>query len=210
MQTARLLRAGAVLVVALGSFQCAKKPAQTASAPPLQTDDDKMLYTAGVVVAANTLGSWKGELSEQEVDVILCGFCDGILGNDRRIDVDQFGRKLNEYMKKRTQAPIMLANVAERRREIGLRRALGATKADIVRLFIGESTLLCGIGGVLGLACGVGLADMVGTLAQWTVYYRPVAFPLGFGVAVVVGLLFGTLPAFRAAKLDPVLALRAE
>ena len=105
---------------------------------------------------------------------------------------------------------IMLANVAERRREIGLRRALGATKADIVRLFIGESTLLCGIGGVLGLACGVGLADMVGTLAQWTVYYRPVAFPLGFGVAVAVGLLFGTLPAFRAARLDPVLALRAE
>ncbi len=105
---------------------------------------------------------------------------------------------------------IMLANVAERRQEIGLRRALGATKADIVRLFIWESILLCGIGGVLGLAGGVGLAGTVGALAQWTVYYEPLAFPLGFGVAVIIGILFGTLPAFQAAKLDPVLALRAE
>jgi putative ABC transport system permease protein len=105
---------------------------------------------------------------------------------------------------------IMLANVAERRQEIGLRRALGATQGDIVRLFISESTLLCSLGGLLGLAGGVGLANTVGALAQWTVYFQPVAFPLGFGVSVLVGLVFGTLPALQAAKLDPVLALRAE
>ncbi len=105
---------------------------------------------------------------------------------------------------------IMLANVAERRQEIGLRRALGATQGDIVRLFICESILLCGIGGVLGLAGGVALANTVGALAQWVVYFKPIAFPLGFGVALFSGLLFGTLPALQAAKLDPVLALRAE
>ena len=105
---------------------------------------------------------------------------------------------------------IMLANVAERRQEIGLRRALGATQGDIVWLFISESTLLCSLGGLLGLAGGIALANAVGTLAQWTVYFQPVAFPLGFGVSVFVGLVFGTLPALRAAKLDPVLALRAE
>jgi putative ABC transport system permease protein len=105
---------------------------------------------------------------------------------------------------------IMLANVAERRQEIGVRRALGALQTDIVRLFLCESLLLCSLGGLFGLALGAGLANTVGSLAQWTVYFQPAAFPLGFGVAIVVGLVFGTLPALKAARLDPVLALRAE
>jgi len=105
---------------------------------------------------------------------------------------------------------IMLANVAERRHEIGLRRALGATQSDIVRLFIFESMVLCTLGGLLGLAGGVGLANTVGTLAGWTVRFQSIAFPLGLGVSLLVGLVFGTLPALKAAKLDPVLALRAE
>lgn len=105
---------------------------------------------------------------------------------------------------------IMLANMAERRHEIGLRRALGATQGDIVRLFLGESTVLCLVGGVLGVVLGVSLAHAVGQLAQWTVVLQPLSFPLGVVVSLVTGLLFGTLPAVKAARLDPVLALRVE
>ncbi len=105
---------------------------------------------------------------------------------------------------------IMLANVAERKSEVGLRRALGATRGDVVRLFLSESTLLCALGGVLGLALGVGLALGIGELAGWSVAFQPLAFPLGLGVAVASGLVFGTVPARQAARLDPVLALRSE
>ncbi|MCH8807372.1 MAG: ABC transporter permease [Planctomycetes bacterium] len=105
---------------------------------------------------------------------------------------------------------IMLANMAERRHEIGLRRALGATRNDILRLFVSESTLLCCLGGVLGVGLGALLAQLVGTLAQWTVVFQPLSFPLGIVVSVLTGLIFGTLPAIKAARLDPVLALRVE
>jgi len=105
---------------------------------------------------------------------------------------------------------IMLANMAERRHEIGLRRALGATRAEIVRLFVTESTVLCAAGGVLGVLLGVGLAQLVGRLAQWTVVLEPLSFPLGVVVSLLTGILFGTLPAIKAARLDPVLALRVE
>ena len=105
---------------------------------------------------------------------------------------------------------IMLANMAERRHEIGLRRALGATRAEIVRLFVSESTVLCLAGGVLGVALGIGLATVVGQLAQWTVILSPLSFPLGIVVSVATGVIFGTLPALKAARLDPVLALRVE
>lgn len=105
---------------------------------------------------------------------------------------------------------IMLANMAERRQEIGLRRALGANQGDIVRLFVSESTVICLIGGILGVGLGVGLAMLVGQLAQWTVVLQPLSFPLGVAVSLFTGLLFGTFPAIRAARLDPVLALRVE
>ncbi len=105
---------------------------------------------------------------------------------------------------------IMLANMAERRSEIGLRRALGATRDDILCLFVSESTLLCCLGGVLGVGLGALLAQLVGSLAQWTVVFQPISFPLGIVVSVFTGLVFGTLPAIKAARLDPVLALRVE
>lgn len=105
---------------------------------------------------------------------------------------------------------IMLANMAERRQEIGLRRALGANRGDIVRLFVSESTLLSLAGGVLGLGVGAGLAVLIGSLAQWTVAFQSWSFPLALGVSVLTGLVFGTLPALKAARMDPVLALRAE
>ncbi len=105
---------------------------------------------------------------------------------------------------------IMLANVAERRSEIGLRRALGATRGNIVALFVSESLLLCLFGGAAGVATGIGLAKLIGSLAQWTVVFLPWSIPLGIAVSVIVGIVFGTIPAMRAAGEDPVLALRSE
>jgi len=105
---------------------------------------------------------------------------------------------------------IMLANMAERRQEIGLRRALGATRSDIVLLFLGESAVLCFLGGAFGVAMGAFLAVAVGSLAQWTVVFHPMSFPLGIVVSMMTGLIFGTVPAVHAARLDPVLALRVE
>jgi len=105
---------------------------------------------------------------------------------------------------------IMLANVAERRSEIGLRRALGAKRSNIIWLFVCESLMLCIFGGAIGVAVGLGLAQLIGSLAQWAVVYHPWAIPLGIAVSAIVGLLFGTIPALRAAGEDPVLALRSE
>ena len=105
---------------------------------------------------------------------------------------------------------IMLANTTERKSEIGLRRALGARRSDIIALFVGESLLLCIFGGVLGVAVGFGLAQLIGSLAQWTVIYHSWSVPLGIVVSAIVGLVFGTIPAVRASRLDPVLALRSE
>ena len=84
---------------------------------------------------------------------------------------------------------IMLANMAERRQEIGLRRALGANRGDIVRLFVSESTLLSLAGGLLGLGVGAGLAVLIGSLAQWTVAFQSWSFPVALGVSVVTGLV---------------------
>jgi len=105
---------------------------------------------------------------------------------------------------------IMLANTTERKSEIGLRRALGAKRSDIVSLFVSESLLLCVIGGAIGVAVGYGLAQLIGQLADWTVVYHTWSVPLGIIVSAVVGLIFGTVPALRAAQQDPVLALRSE
>jgi putative ABC transport system permease protein len=105
---------------------------------------------------------------------------------------------------------IMLANMAERRSEIGLRRALGANRMDVVRLFVGESAVLSLVGGCFGMLVGAALAETIGSLAGWTVAFQAWSFPVALGVAVATGLAFGTLPAVKAARMDPVLALRAE
>ena len=105
---------------------------------------------------------------------------------------------------------IMLMSVTERTREIGIRKSLGATRGDIRRQFLAESVTLALTGGVLGLAAGAALAGLVGTFtplpARVTLWSVGVALSLGMSV----GVLFGVYPATRAARLDPITALRAE
>ena len=105
---------------------------------------------------------------------------------------------------------IMLMSVTERTREIGVRKSLGARRRDILRQFLAEAVTLSLLGGVLGLGAGAGLAALINAAtplpARVTLWSVLVAISLGAGV----GILFGVYPAARAARLDPVVALRAE
>ncbi|MCB1561264.1 MAG: ABC transporter permease [Xanthomonadales bacterium] len=105
---------------------------------------------------------------------------------------------------------IMLANVLERRREIGLLRALGARRRDIIAQFLRETTVICGLGALLGLLFGGVLAYLIAALAGWQVGWAPIPILGATFVCALVGLLFGVYPARQAAQLDPITALRAE
>jgi putative ABC transport system permease protein len=105
---------------------------------------------------------------------------------------------------------IMLVSVTERTREIGVRKALGARRADVLRQFLIESTTISGVGGIFGVILGVGISNVVTLLIGlpnavllWTVV-------VGLLLATSVGIFFGVYPARRAASLDPIVALRAE
>jgi putative ABC transport system permease protein len=105
---------------------------------------------------------------------------------------------------------IMLANVSERTREIGIRRAIGATKGDILVQFIIETVLICLAGGVLGNLVGFGLAKTITLYAKWETGFSVASILIAFGTSASIGLLFGLFPARRAAQLNPVQALRSE
>jgi putative ABC transport system permease protein len=105
---------------------------------------------------------------------------------------------------------IMLVSVTERTREIGLRMAVGARRRDILTQFLTESIVLCLLGGAIGLALGVGLAFVVAQIAEWPVLINPQIIALGIGASAAVGLIFGFLPARKAARLNPIDALRYE
>ena len=105
---------------------------------------------------------------------------------------------------------IMLVSVTERTREIGVRKALGAKRRDIMLQFLVEALVLCLAGGALGIALGIGAARTLQSLASWNVAVAPEAVILAFGFAGAVGVFFGLWPARRAAKLDPINALRYE
>ena len=105
---------------------------------------------------------------------------------------------------------IMLMVVSERTREIGLRKALGAKRRDIVWQILTESTTLSMVGGLLGTLFGFGVATLVSTLTPIPARIEPWSVPLGLGMTAVVGMFFGTYPAMRAAALDPIEALRKE
>lgn len=103
---------------------------------------------------------------------------------------------------------IMLASVLERTREIGIRRAVGASQGDILRLFLIEALLICFFGGVFGVLLGVGLAYGVSLSTGWETAVTGVSIVLSVGISLGIGLIFGIIPARRAALLDPIQCLR--
>ena len=105
---------------------------------------------------------------------------------------------------------IMLVTVTERTREIGIRKALGATRGNILLQFLVESTTLCLLGGFLGLALGTAGATLLNRLAGWQTVVTAESALMAFGFSATVGIVFGIWPARRAAQLDPIDALRHE
>ncbi|MBL8294365.1 MAG: ABC transporter permease [Bryobacterales bacterium] len=105
---------------------------------------------------------------------------------------------------------IMLATVLERTREIGIRRAIGARQADIIRQFLTEAVLISILGGSIGVAFGLILSWIIATAAGWSTVVTTSSIAVAFSVSVGIGLLFGIYPAMQAAKLDPIEAIRYE
>ncbi|HEY3742573.1 MAG TPA: ABC transporter permease [Bryobacteraceae bacterium] len=105
---------------------------------------------------------------------------------------------------------IMLATVLERTREIGVRRAIGARQADIIRQFLVEAVLISIMGGLIGIAFGFSLSWAIAKATGWSTVVTFTSIAVAFGVSVGIGLLFGIYPAVQAAKLDPIEAIRYE
>jgi putative ABC transport system permease protein len=105
---------------------------------------------------------------------------------------------------------IMLVSVTERTREIGVRKALGARQRDVLLQFLIESGTMAAIGGLIGVLCGVIVAKLITLIIGFPTSVQLWSVLLGLTMATATGIFFGVYPASKAAKLDPVVALRAE
>lgn len=105
---------------------------------------------------------------------------------------------------------IMLVAVTERTREIGIRKAVGAKRADVMRQFLTESVILSAVGGLVGVALGFAIAILISAVTPLPYSLTPWSIALGVGLASVVGIVFGIYPAAKASRLDPIVALRFE
>ena len=105
---------------------------------------------------------------------------------------------------------IMLVAVAERTREIGIRKSLGARRRDILRQFLAESATIATIGGALGITTGIFLSVLLNAVTPLPATVSPLSILLGVVLGCGVGILAGVYPASRAARLDPIVALRQE
>ena len=105
---------------------------------------------------------------------------------------------------------IMLISVAERRREIGVRRALGASRGDIQLQFLTEALILTLSGGIAGVAVGCGAAYGICNSFEWEFFFSPTPIAVGVGVSSIIGVFFGFQPAYQASRLDPIVALQGE
>jgi ABC-type antimicrobial peptide transport system permease subunit len=103
-----------------------------------------------------------------------------------------------------------LVSVTERTREIGIRKAVGAKRRDIMVQFVMESLTLCVIGGLIGVGAGIGFAALLSHLAGWRTIIAPDSIALAFSFSAVVGIGFGSYPAHKASRLHPIEALRYE
>jgi putative ABC transport system permease protein len=105
---------------------------------------------------------------------------------------------------------IMLATVSERTKEIGVRRAFGATYSDIIIQFLAESTILTFTGGMIGIIIGLGGVWLISAIAKWSTAITVLSLVLPLLTSILVGIFFGLYPAYAAAKMDPIAALRYE
>jgi putative ABC transport system permease protein len=105
---------------------------------------------------------------------------------------------------------VMLVSVTERTKEIGVRRAVGATQSDVLRQFLTESVIQCLIGGAIGVTIGFGCAVALREFTAFPASVRIWVASLGVLLSSIIGLFFGIYPAVKASKLDPVVALRTE
>jgi ABC-type antimicrobial peptide transport system permease subunit len=105
---------------------------------------------------------------------------------------------------------IMLVSVTERTREIGIRMAIGARGFDVLFQFLTEAVMVCFIGGLVGVFFGIGSGLAISALAGWSVIFTVTPILIAFGFAFLTGIIFGYLPAKKAAQLDPIEALARD